>query len=84
MSSRRTKSVRRGKEHTTRFAESKSTGEQIPKNHTADASRSMRKLRELLCERGYRSDGAACIKCESVCGFGQEYLSRQKEGESSE
>lgn len=84
MSTRRTKGVHRGNLPTTRFAESKGTGEQIPKNHTADARRSMRKLRELLCERGYQSDGTACIKCESVCGFGQEYLNRQKEGESSE
>lgn len=80
----RAKPARRGNLPTRRFAETKTTGDQTPKNHTAGAKRSMRKLKELLCERGYQSDGAACIKCESVCGFGQEYLNRQKEGESSE
>lgn len=82
--SRRVKSVRRGNRPTRRFAESKATGEQIPKNHTADAPRPMRKLKELLCDSGFRTDGDACMDCESRCQFGQEYLLRLKEGEPNE
>ena len=81
MSTRRTKGVRRGNLPTTKYAESKSPGDQIPKNHQADARRPMRKLRELLCDYGYRTNGRACPTCESPCRFGEEYLDRQKEGE---
>ncbi len=77
----RAKPARRGNLPTRRFAETKSTGDQTPKNHTAGAKRSMRKLKDLLCERGYRSSGEACATCESTCAFGLEYLSRRKEGE---
>jgi hypothetical protein len=82
VSSRRVKGIRRGNLPTKHFAEAKVTTDQTPKNHTADAKRSMRKLRELLCDSGYRSNGAACGPCESPCRFGQEYLLRQKEGET--
>lgn len=77
----RAKPARRGNLPTRRFAETKTTGDQTPKNHTAGAKRSMRKLKEFLCDRGYHSDGKACATCESTCAFGLEYLSRGKEGE---
>ncbi|NLM85553.1 MAG: hypothetical protein GX171_02540 [Clostridiales bacterium] len=82
MSGRRTKNVRRGNLPTKRFADDRLSGDQAPKNHTAQAKRPLRKLKELLCDRGYHTDGAACPSCESPCRFGEEYLARQKEGDT--
>lgn len=82
MSGRRTKNVRRGNLPTKRFADDRLPGDQTPKNHTAQAKRPLRKLKELLCDRGYHTDGAACPSCESPCRFGEEYLARQKEGDT--
>mgnify|MGYP001668455481 CR=1 FL=1 len=76
-------SVRRSNHHTRHFADDKPNGDGAPKNHTADAPRTMRKLKELLCERGYRTSGEACFKCESSCRFGEEYAARQKEGDNT-
>jgi hypothetical protein len=81
MSSRTTKKITRSAGATTHFADD-TRGKQQPRNRTAGVERPMRKLRELLCRSGERSDGGACVDCASPCRFGEEYLERQKEGEA--
>lgn len=63
---------------TRRFADEKGLETPLAKNHDASKKRSMKKLRQLLCEKGERSDGRACVACESKCQFGIEYMKRQE------
>ena len=44
-------------------------------------ARSMRKLKELLCPLGHKTDGEGCRTCISVCGYGKEYRQRKADGE---
>lgn len=83
MSGRQTKCIHRSNQHTRHFADDKPHGDGTPKNHTADAPRTMRKLKEFLCARGSRSNGKDCANCESSCRFGEEYAARQKEGDAT-
>ncbi len=83
MRTRRTKKIHRGNKPTTKFGETHTPGGTPPRNHRAGVKRSMRKLKELMCEKGHFTDGEACATCESTCAFGLEYLDRKRDGEKT-
>lgn len=78
---RNSRNIKRTPQRTTiRFAQDKPTStEHLARNHTASATRPLRKLKQLLCQRGERSDGEACRTCESKCNFGIEYVERKEQ-----
>lgn len=80
MSSRTTRKAYRDNRTTRYYGDDKPTAtEHLAKNHVADTNRPMRKLKELLCEPGERSDGKACTTCEAQCNFGIEYITRKEQ-----
>lgn len=83
MSDRRSKKVHRENGTTTHYGDSTPCAVERSKNHAAGRKRTMKKLRELLCLGGDATDGGACADCASPCRFGEEYLKRQKEGETT-
>jgi hypothetical protein len=80
---RTTKKVHRGNGATTHYGDGKPQGRDHSKNHAAGGKRTMKQLQELLCISGDLSGGGACAKCASPCRFGEEYLKRLKEGETT-
>lgn len=83
MSNRTSKKITRNSTATIHFGDARTNTRHPTKNRAADAKRSMKKLRELLCRNGERTNGGACAGCASPCRFGEKYLKRQKEGETT-
>ena len=79
MSSRTTRRAHKGNQPTRHFGDDRpSRDEHLAKNHVADTERPLHKLKELLCRPGEKTDGQACITCESKCNFGIEYIARKE------
>lgn len=63
-------------------SKSSCTGRSASENHDARAKRPLHKLRKLLCQDGDKTNGAACLICESVCQFGKIYLEQLQQNTS--
>lgn len=80
MGARTTRKAYRDNRATTHFGDDKpSLTEHLAPSHVAGKARPLHKLKELLCERGERSDGEACTPCEAQCQFGIEYITRKEQ-----
>lgn len=79
MNSRRVTSIRKDRNATVKYGNDKATPGIQSKNNNAKAERPMKKLRELLCKSGTKSNGQACLDCEVPCQFGKEYLIKKRE-----
>jgi hypothetical protein len=55
-----------------------------PRNYAAGREeRPTKKLLELMCKTGAKTQGKACRTCVSRCRFGEEYLDRMQKGDEA-
>ena len=79
MNTRRVTSIRKDRNSTVKYGDNKALPGVQSRNHFAQSKRPLKKLRELLCKSGTKSNGQACLDCEVPCQFGKEYLDKKRE-----
>ena len=66
------------------YGDDKATGDGSPRNWAAGREeRPTKKLLELMCKTGAKTQGKACRTCVSRCRFGEEYLDRIQKGDEA-